>query len=122
MWIFSFCAAVDHLGRQNARRAVKRRERLVDLRHLAADGRLLLDDIDLKAGVRDIERGLNARDAAADDKRALCNGAFAGRKRRVELYLCDGCSAENDSLFRALSCMSLWIQEHCSRMFAISTM
>ena len=75
MWIFSFCAAVDHLRRQDARRAVERRERLVDLGHLAADGRLLLDDVDLEAGLRDVERGLDAGDAAADDQRALGDGA-----------------------------------------------
>ena len=48
-----------------------------------------LDDIDLETRVRDIERGLNARDAAADDKRPLRNGAGSGGQRRVELHLCD---------------------------------
>ena len=90
---FFVLRAVDHFRGQNARRAVKRRERLVDLRHLAADGRLLLDDIDLKTGLRDIECRLNARDAAADDKRPLRNGAGSGGQRRVKVHLCDRGSA-----------------------------
>ena len=60
---------------------------------------LLLDDIDLEARIRDVERGLDARDTAADDERALGNGALARGKRRVQMHLCDCCSAENDSLF-----------------------
>ena len=90
---FFVLRAVDHFGGQNARCAVKRRERLVDLRHFAADGRLLLDDIDLKTGLRDIECRLNARDAAADDKRPLRDRAGAGGKRRVQLHLCNRGSA-----------------------------
>ena len=97
---FFVLRAVDHFGGQNARRAVKRRERLVDLRHLAADGRLLFDDIDLETRLCDIERRLNARNAAADDKRPLRDRASAGGKRRVQLHLCNRGSAQNNRLFR----------------------
>ena len=95
---FFILRRIDHLRRQDARRAVERRERLVDLGHFAADGRLFLDDIDLKTRVRNVQRGLNTGDAAADDKCALGNGAGACRERRVELHLCDGRAAKDDGL------------------------
>ena len=97
---FFILRRIDHLRRQDARRTVERREGLVDLGHFAANGRLFLDDIDLKARVRNVQRGLNTGDAAADDKCALGNGAGACRERRVELHLGDGGPSENDGLFR----------------------
>ena len=93
--------AVDHLRGQDARGAVERREGLVDLGHLAADGRLLFHDIDLKSGLGDVERRLDARDAAADDERPLGHGAAARGQGRVQMYLGDGGPAEDDGLFRA---------------------
>ena len=79
MWIFSFWAHVDHLRGEDAGRAVQGREGLVQLGHLAADGGLLFDDVDLEARVGDVQRRLDAGDAAADDQRALGDGAFARR-------------------------------------------
>ena len=87
MLIFSFWAHVHHLGGQDTGGAVQGGEGLVDLGHLAADGGLLFHDVHLEARVGDIQRGLDARDAAADDQRALGHGAFAGGQGRVELHL-----------------------------------
>ncbi len=42
-------------------------ERLVQLRHVPADGRLLFDEIDLEALLGEIERSLHPRDATTDD-------------------------------------------------------
>ena len=98
---FFVLRTVNHFRCQDARRAVERRERLVDLGHLAADGRLLFDDIDLKASLGNVQRRLDARDAAANDERALGDRAAARGQRRVQMYLGDGGAAQNDGLFRA---------------------
>ena len=74
-------------------------EGLVDLRHLPADRRLLLDDIDLVARLGDVERGLDSGDTAADHKRALGYGAFARGERRIEVNLCYCGTTEDDRLF-----------------------
>ncbi|OPZ68613.1 MAG: hypothetical protein BWY81_00779 [Firmicutes bacterium ADurb.Bin467] len=89
---------LDHLRRQYARGAVERRERLVELRHAAADRRRFLDDIDLVARLGDIERRLYARDAAADHERALRDRALPGRERRVFQHLRDRRARERDRL------------------------
>ncbi len=57
----------DELRRFDAHRAVVGGEGLVQLGHLAADGRRLLDQIDPIARSGEIERGLDAADAATDD-------------------------------------------------------
>ena len=93
--------AVDHLRGQDARGAVERREGLVDLGHLAADGRLLFDDIDLEAGLGNIQSRLDARDAAADDERALCDRAGTCGQRCIQMHLGNGGAAQDDRLFRA---------------------
>ena len=61
-------AGRDHPRGQDARRAVERRERLVELGHVAADRGLALDQVDREARVGDLERGRDAGDAAADDQ------------------------------------------------------
>ena len=88
---------VHHLRGEDAGRAVQGREGLVQLRHAAADGGRFFDDVHFKARVGDVERGLDAGDAAADDQRALDDGAGAGGERRVFEHLghrrlgeCDG--------------------------------
>ena len=98
---FFVLRTVNHFRRQDTRRAVERRERLVDLGHLAADGRLLFDDIDLKARLGNVQRRLDARDAAADDERTLGDRAGTCGQRRVQMHLGDGGAAQNDRLFRA---------------------
>ena len=57
--------AFDELGRDDAGGAIAGREGLVQVRHHAADGGVALDEIDLEAGVGQIERGLHAGNAAA---------------------------------------------------------
>jgi len=58
---------LDQLGRDSAHGAVVGGEGLVELGHLAANGRLRLDQVDLEAPLGEIERGLHPGDAAADD-------------------------------------------------------
>ena len=48
---------IHHFRRQNTRRAVKCGEGLVELRHAAADGGTLFNDVDLVACIRYVERG-----------------------------------------------------------------
>lgn len=55
---------VHHLGGEDAGGAVQRGEGLVDLGHFAADGGLLFNNVHLEARVGNVQRGLNARDAA----------------------------------------------------------
>ena len=62
-------AGLGHLGREDAGRAVQGGEGLVELGHVAADAGALLDEVDVVAGVGQLERGLQAGDAAADDQR-----------------------------------------------------
>ena len=57
-----------HLGRQDAGGAVQRGERLVEHRHVAADGARALNEVHTLAPVRDLQRRLDAGDAAADDQ------------------------------------------------------
>ena len=77
---------LDHLHHargEDALRAVEGRERLGELAHVAADRRLLLDEDHLGAAVGDVERRLDAGDAAADHERPPvppgCGSSRAGR-------------------------------------------
>ena len=56
---------LDQLGGQGAHRAVVGGEGLVELRHVAAEGRRLLDEVDLVAALGEVEGALDAGDAAA---------------------------------------------------------
>src|SRR5664280_1126523 len=58
-------AGLDQLRRQRAHRAVVGGEGLVELRHVAAKGRRLLDEVDLVPAFGQIERALDASDASA---------------------------------------------------------
>ncbi len=71
-----------HLGCQNAGGTIQRGERLVKLRHMSADGRILFDEINLLAGVGQLERGLDTGDAAADDQDIGINVNHARGERR----------------------------------------
>ena len=73
-----------HLGRQNAGRAVQRREGLVELGHVAADGRLALDEVDLLAGVGQRHGGVDAGDAAADHQHVGVDGHLLHFERLVD--------------------------------------
>ena len=73
-----------HLGRQDAGRAVERREGLVEHRHVPADRRVLLDEVDLLARLRQLERRLDAGDAAAHDHHVRIHRDLDRLERRVE--------------------------------------
>ena len=60
-----------------------------------ADGRQLFDDVNVVSRVGNIKSRLDACDTAADDQRALCDGAFACGQGRVELHL-GNCGAGKD--------------------------
>jgi hypothetical protein len=60
-------ADLDQLGCEYSHRAVVGRKGLVELGHMAPDARRLLDQVDLEPGAREIEGGLDAADASADD-------------------------------------------------------
>jgi hypothetical protein len=59
--------AFEKLRRFDAHGAVVRGKGLVELGHLAADGRRLVNQVNLEAGVRKIESGLNTADPTADN-------------------------------------------------------
>ncbi len=58
--------ALDELRRFDAHGAVVGGKGLVELRHLAADGRQLLDQVDLEARGGKVQGGLNAADPTTD--------------------------------------------------------
>ena len=64
------CPRFHHARRQDALRAIERRESFRKPRHFAADGRLALHQHHFVAGVGDVERRLYARHPAADHQRA----------------------------------------------------
>ena len=67
-------ADLDELWRKNAHGTIIGREGLVELGHAAADAGPALHEEDLGPGLRQVERGLDARDASADDKGSLEHG------------------------------------------------
>ena len=88
--IFMVCC-IHHLRCQDAGRAVECREGFVELRHTAADCRLLLHNINLVACFRNIQRRLNTGNTAADNQCALHYLAFAGLQRSVKAHLGNCC-------------------------------
>ena len=60
-------ADLDQFGRQYSNGAVIGREGLVKLGHMAANGRRLVDQVNLKAGIGKIKRGLNTADPSANN-------------------------------------------------------
>jgi hypothetical protein len=60
-------AALQELRRFNAHGTVVGREGLIELRHLAAERRRFVDEVNLEARVGKIKSGLNTADAAADN-------------------------------------------------------
>ena len=111
---------LHHARRQDALRAVERREGLRQLAHVAADRRLLLDQHHLHAAVGHVERRLDAGDAAADHQRAPLDRDADRVERLVDLHLLDRASARWRSPCRSPGSRSSWIHEQCSRMLAIS--
>jgi hypothetical protein len=60
-------ADLDQFGREDSHGAVIGRKGLVKLGHMAAEGRRLVHQVDLKPGSGKIKRGLNAADPSSDD-------------------------------------------------------
>ena len=59
--------AFDELGGEDAHGAIAGGESLVELGHFAADGGGGIDEVDLEAGLGEVQGGLDAGDAGADD-------------------------------------------------------
>jgi hypothetical protein len=72
-------ADVDQLGADIAHGAIIGREGLVQLGHMPADGRFLLNQVDLEALIGQIQGSLNAGDAAANHHNRA--GYRAGRRQ-----------------------------------------
>ena len=66
-----------HLRRGDAAGAVEGREDLAEQDHPSADAGLLLDEQDLVAHVAELEGGLHAGDAAADDEGVVVSHQLA---------------------------------------------
>jgi hypothetical protein len=60
-------ADLDQFGSEYSNGAVIGREGLVELGHMAANGRCLIDQVDLKTGSGKIKRGLHTADPAANN-------------------------------------------------------
>ena len=60
-------ADLDQFGCEYSDGAVVGRKRLVQLGHMAADGRRLVDQVNLKARSGKIKRGLNTADSSTDN-------------------------------------------------------
>ena len=60
-------ADLDQFRSENSYGAVVGRKGLVELRHMPANRGLLFDEIDLIAGLGEVERGLHAGNATAHD-------------------------------------------------------
>ncbi len=84
-------AGLDELGREDAHRAVVGGEGLVQPGHDAADGRVGLEEVDLLAGVGQVEGGLDAADAATDDKHRADGWIAVGLNH--DLHLGQSCMA-----------------------------
>ena len=91
---------LDHARRQDALRAVQRRERLRELAHVPADARRLLDEHHLVPAVGDVQRHLDAGHAAADHHGGLGDGHLDGEERVVALDLLHQHADEVGALLR----------------------
>ena len=60
-------ADLDQFGGEYSNGAVIGREGFVKLGHMAANGRCLIDQVDLEAGIGKIKRGLHTADPAANN-------------------------------------------------------
>ena len=89
-----------HLGGQDARRAIQRREGLVEHGHMAADGRLALDEVDVLPGIGQRERGVDAGNAASYDQHGRVHRDPLALQRLVGQDAVDGSPGEVLGLFR----------------------
>ena len=79
-----------HLRREDAGGAVQRGEGLVELGHVAADGRLALDQVDLLAGLGQRQRRVDAGDAAAHHQHFRIDVHLPPFERPVQHHATDG--------------------------------
>ena len=93
---------LDHARGQDALRAIEGGKGLGQLRHVAAQGRGALHQHHLGAAVGDVERGLEAGDAAADDQRPARDRHADGDQRRVALDAGDDGAHEVNGFARGL--------------------
>ena len=96
-------ADFSHFRRDDTGRAVQCRESLVKLRHLSADRIVLLNNINRKSRVRNVECSRDSCDTAADYQCAFCHWCLAFNKRRVKNCLCDSCLAQSNGFFCRVS-------------------
>ena len=87
-----------HLRRQHAHRAVQRRKGLVKLRHVSADGRLFLNQIDHLTGVGQGQRGVNTANAAADNQHVRVDRHSLHLERLMVRHTPDGRVGEGHRL------------------------
>ena len=93
-----------HLGREDARGTVQRRESLVELGHVPADRRLAFDEVDGIARVSQLQRCLEARDTPADHERGLVHADEHRFQRLLVLHPThSGCDERLDLLGRECS-------------------
>ncbi len=93
---------LHHLGGPDAGGTIEGREGLVELQHVAADGGLLLDQVDLVAAVGDVERGLHAGDAATHHHHVGVHGHFAGFQGVMAAHPLNGCGRQRFGLARGV--------------------
>jgi len=80
-------ADLDQLGCENSHRAVVGREGLVELGHVAADRRGLLDEVHPEAGGREVQGRLDAAYAPADDHDVAEVALSAGLHQLLDIFV-----------------------------------
>ena len=96
--LFVSCS-LNHFRCEDTSGTVKCGEGLIKLAHSAADGRSLLNNVNLVACICNVESCLDTCNTATDNKCTLCNAAFTGEQGRIEVNLCNSCSGKNNCLF-----------------------
>ena len=92
---------------------------LSNLRHVAADGRLALDQVDLLAGVGQRQRGVDAGDAAADHQHVGWIGTLLRLQRLVAGHAPHRGAHQVLRLLGGACALSVCTQESCSRMLTM---
>ena len=100
-------AHLGHLGRQNAGGAIQRRERLVELGHVAADGRLALDEVNFLARVGQGQRGVNAGNAAAHHQHVGMDGDLLDFQGSMPRHARDGGARQGLGLLGGLGAVGM---------------
>ena len=76
-------ADVHHLRSENAGGTIQRREGLVELSHVSAEGRFAFHQINVETRVGNLQCALNPGDASAHHKRGRVNRNGDRLKRRI---------------------------------------